>query len=146
MAIPSLLVAAFIANAPCEGRTQALVTWTDAHRLYVCEGGRATAEYPVALGRDGVSPPKEFSDKTPLGTWPLGPPRASAKYRVFIPFRGNYGLHGPARAFRFAGQANVSVDWTLGCIAVATDDIIQSVAAWVRLHPSARLHIERGAR
>jgi hypothetical protein len=129
---------------PCDGRKSALVVWTQSHRLFVCEAGRTADEYPVSLGRGGVSGPRVYSDKTPLGTWTLSAPRPSNGFGTFISFRGLYGLHGPPRSSRNGGRYNVSTDWTLGCVAVASDAIIDLLADWVRAHPSARLSIELG--
>jgi hypothetical protein len=132
-------------SSPCDGRKSALVVWTQSHRLYVCEAGRAAEEYPVALGRGGTSGPREYSDKTPLGTWALAAPRPSHGFGTFISFRGLYGLHGPPRSSRNGGRFNVTYDWTLGCVAVESDGVIDRLADWVRAHPSAKLSIEPGA-
>jgi hypothetical protein len=141
------LCAASAASAdpgPCDGRKSALVVWTGAHRLFVCEADRAAEEYPVALGRGGTSGPREYSDKTPLGTWSLSAPRASNGFGTFISFLGLYGLHGPPRSTRNGGRYNVTTDWTLGCVAVETDAVIDRLADWVRAHPSSKLSIEPG--
>ena len=42
------------------------------------------------------------------------------------------GIHGPDRRFRWAGRMNAWFDWTAGCVALATDEEVQAVAAWVQ--------------
>jgi L,D-transpeptidase catalytic domain len=42
------------------------------------------------------------------------------------------GIHGPDRHFRWAGRLNTWFDWTAGCIALATDEEVQAVAAWIQ--------------
>ena len=47
---------------------------------------------------------------------------------------GAIGIHGPPRGYGTLAQLAMLVarDWTAGCIAVATDEDIDTVAAWVR--------------
>ncbi|MGB5413766.1 MAG: L,D-transpeptidase family protein [Polyangiales bacterium] len=48
------------------------------------------------------------------------------------------GIHGPSRSFARTGWMNTAVDWTEGCIAVASDEAINDIAARVRdKEPSA---------
>lgn len=54
---------------------------------------------------------------------------------------GAIGVHGPRRSFAWAGGWNATVDWTRGCVAVATDEAITKIAAWVARHPGAPIHI-----
>lgn len=140
---------------PCQGRGSVLLVDVAAHRLTLCQVSSALASFPVALGRGGVGKRAQGDAKTPLGAYPLGAPRASARFGTFIPVgyptraqrRQGYtgdaiGLHGPPRATRKLGWVNVSADWTLGCIAVADDASIREIAAWVRDHPGAQIVIE----
>ena len=42
------------------------------------------------------------------------------------------GIHGPSRIFARAGWMNTVADWTEGCIAVASDEAIDEIAAWMQ--------------
>jgi hypothetical protein len=140
---------------PCRGRGSVLLVDVAAHRLTLCQASSALARFPVALGRGGVGKRVRGDTKTPLGAYPLGAPRASARFGTFIPvgyptreqrrqgFTGDaIGLHGPPRATRDLGSINVSIDWTLGCIAVADDATIREIAAWVRANPGVEILVE----
>jgi murein L,D-transpeptidase YafK len=141
-------------SAVCAGE-RALVHVDGArHRLTVCEAGRAVIVAKVALGRGGLGKRTEGDGKTPVGRYPLGAPRPSEKYGQFIPVGyptaaeraagatgGNIGVHGPRRGARWLGAANTWIDWTRGCIAVATDAELAAVVAWVRAHPRAEILI-----
>jgi hypothetical protein len=52
---------------------------TASHRLYLCEGQITQDSYRVRLGVGGTGKSKEGDRKTPLGTYSLGPARASTK-------------------------------------------------------------------
>jgi murein L,D-transpeptidase YafK len=138
----AILGAVAIAD-PCVGIGTALYVDAGRHMLYVCESGRQKAAHRVALGSGGLGKRHQGDAKVPLGSYSLGTPRGSASFHVFIPVGyptqeqrragftgGDVGVHGPARAAR--GAFSTLVDWTLGCIAVGTDEEIDSVAAWVR--------------
>lgn len=133
---------------PCAGRARAVIVSTRARELRLCERGKTSRTFAVALGTGGDDKRVRGDARTPLGTYPLGAPRASASFGTFIPlgyptaqqrrqgFTGSdVGLHGPGRDSRFLGAVNTSVDWTLGCIAVASDREIEEVAAFVRGAP-----------
>jgi murein L,D-transpeptidase YafK len=136
---------------PCAGRGTSLLVRTAEHLLFRCEGGRAVARYPVALGRGGVGKLKEGDGRTPLGTYPLGAPRPSAKFGTFIPVAyptpeqrkrgftgGAVGVHGPSAKLAWLAELDRLIDWTQGCIALATRAQIDEVAAWVkRARPTA---------
>jgi murein L,D-transpeptidase YafK len=143
------------AAPPCEGRAAAIVVRAADHRLSLCDAGRPTAELPVALGRAGTGKRAAGDNRTPLGTYPLGAPRPSKEFGTFVPVGyptpdqrrqglsgGDIGVHGPKRRFAWAGRLNAGVDWTRGCIAVATDEAIALVVRWVKRHPGALIHIE----
>jgi L,D-peptidoglycan transpeptidase YkuD (ErfK/YbiS/YcfS/YnhG family) len=151
----ALAVAGQSGANPCFGRGTLVLVDTAAHRMHLCQGSVAAASHRVALGWRGIGKRRRGDGKTPLGVYPLGPPRPSRKYGVFIPveyptpeqrqqgFTGSaIGIHGPPRDSRHLGLANVADDWTLGCIAVADDATIQAVAAWVRANRGAAILIE----
>jgi murein L,D-transpeptidase YafK len=129
---------------------------TGQRRLWTCKDGRAEGTYAVALGSGGVGKRQQGDAKVPLGDYPLGPPRGSASFHVFIPVgyptaaqrRQGYtgsavGVHGPARGYEHLGSsANTAVDWTLGCIAVGSDAEIERIAAWMRARGASRIAID----
>lgn len=145
----------FTAPSPCARVGAAVLVETGAHRLSLCQDGRASETFRVALGTGGVGKQREGDAKVPLGEYPLGTPRGSAQFGTFIlvgyPTRaqrragftgGAVGVHGPTRASRFLSSAsNTDSDWTLGCIAVGSDAEIQRIAAWVREKRIARILI-----
>lgn len=127
---------------PCPTAATPVVVTTASRTLWLCEGGRAAARFPVALGSRGTGKRIEGDRKTPLGTYTLGSPRPSSGYGTFIPvgyptdeerrrgFTGSaVGIHGPRRQLRWAGPANAWLDWTGGCIALPDDAAIARVAA-----------------
>jgi len=130
----------------CRAGETAVVVDTTAHRLYLCAGGAAERSFAVALGVNGVDKRRTGDNRTPLGIYPLGTPRASASFHRFVPvayptpaqaragFTGSaIGIHGPPRGLEGAArlQALVATDWTAGCIAVATDDDIEAIVRWL---------------
>jgi murein L,D-transpeptidase YafK len=138
-----LLALATAGTSPCQPHESAVVVQTGAHALALCEDGRAVARHRVALGAGGVGKRKQGDDKTPLGSYGLGAPRASQSFGTFVPvgyptaaqqklgFTGYaVGIHGPPRGM--GGLVGTSVDWTAGCIAVGSDAEIQSISAWIR--------------
>jgi len=52
------------------------------------------------------------------------------------------GIHGPKRGLRWAGRANIWINWTRGCVAVASDGIIGEIAAFVRAEKPTTVHLE----
>ena len=140
---------------PCAGQGTRIRVLTAAHRLYLCHGDAVEGEVAVALGRGGTGKRVEGDLRTPLGDYPLGAPRASDDFHVFIPVGypteeqrragytgGDIGVHGPARRLRRLGAAAVAVDWTRGCIAVPSDDDIDAIAAWVARRAPADVLLE----
>jgi len=120
---------------------------TASHRLYLCEAQVTTHTFDVRLGFGGIGKTKEGDQKTPLGNYPLGAPRASEKYGTFIPigyptaaqhaegFTGSaVGVHGPDRRLTWLGAATNWLDTTDGCIGLATDEQMSSIATWIGAH------------
>jgi murein L,D-transpeptidase YafK len=118
---------------------------TSEHRLYACEAKAIVRSYDVRLGRRGTGKTKAGDGKTPLGTYPLGSPRPSKKYGIFIPIGyptaeqarrgfsgGAVGIHGPLRQVRWLGRAVNWFDTSDGCIGLATDDEMSALSEWVR--------------
>jgi len=147
--VASLLLAPalFASEDPCSRYDTAVVVDVHVRSLWLCELGATQAHYPVALGRGGTGKRTRGDRKTPLGSYALGEPRLSDRFGVFIPVSyptaaqrrrgftgGEIGIHGPQRRFEWAGSWNTYVDWTDGCIALATLDEAMEVATFVHEH------------
>ena len=148
----ALFVAPVAARTPalapvCRAGESAVVVDTSAHRLHLCWRGEIERSFVVFLGIDGVDKRREGDNRTPLGTYTLGAPRASRSFHTFVPVAyptpaqarmgftgGAIGIHGPPRVG--AGTPRllelVRFDWTAGCIAVASDNEIDEIAGWLR--------------
>jgi L,D-transpeptidase catalytic domain len=133
------------AASSCTAADARIVVETGAHRLVLCEREREVAAFSVRLGRGGVGKTAEGDGKTPLGTYPLGEPRKSDRYGTFIAIGyptpdqrrrgftgGDVGVHGPHRWVRWLGSLVNSFDSSNGCVGLATDREMASIAAWVR--------------
>jgi len=144
-------------TSPCAPGETAVVVDTRRHRLTLCEAGQARESFPVALGSGGVDKRRVGDNKTPLGTYGLGAPRASQDFHLFVPvayptpaqarlgFTGSaIGIHGPPRGFSgVLARIPVRVpDWTAGCIAVRTDAEIDRIGAWLRARKGPRIRLE----
>lgn len=136
---------AVTATEACAPSGDLVLVDTHTHALSLCSDGRALASFRVALGRGGVDKRREGDGRTPLGTYPLGAPRPSARFGTFVPIgypdaeqraQGltgrDVGIHGPERRLAWLGGASTWVDWTAGCVATGTDDEIARVATFVR--------------
>jgi murein L,D-transpeptidase YafK len=128
----------------------------DEHLLLLCRSSAVERVYRVALGKGGVEKRRANDDRTPLGAYPLGAPRPSKRFGTFIPIGyptseqkrlgysgGGIGVHGPDRRFAWAGRVNTLVDWTRGCVAVGSDEVIGEVASWVTRERARIIHLER---
>jgi L,D-peptidoglycan transpeptidase YkuD (ErfK/YbiS/YcfS/YnhG family) len=148
------LVSAAIAS-PCRDVGVAVVVDTARNSLSACHQGRQVEEFRIALGSGCTGKKRQGDAKVPLGEYPLGPPRGSSRFHTFIPIgyptpaqrRNGYtgsavGVHGPARGWTaLPSRVNTATDWTLGCIAVGSDEEIARLARWVRRHRVARIVI-----
>lgn len=138
-----------IAATPCPAKGAAVVVLTAEHTLVTCADGAELTRAPIALGSGGVAGKRVGWAQTPLGRFTLSAPRPSSQFHTFIPLVNPdprrfsawaIGLHGPPRDTKDAGLINVESDWTWGCIALASDEAIDALAAWVR---AARVtHVE----
>jgi murein L,D-transpeptidase YafK len=113
--------------------------------LCLCQGGNSQGFFRVALGRGGVGKHTEGDGKTPIGSFTLSEARPSSRFGLFLAvgypnaaqrqlgYTGSdIGVHGPHRAFFWLRHATLWLDWTAGCIAVATQSDIEGIAEWVR--------------
>ena len=118
---------------------------TTAHRLALCENTKLIDSFVIRIGRSGTGKTREADGKTPLGSYALFAPRASAQFGTFIPVGyptqeqrragftgGAVGVHGPTRAVRAIGAFTNLFDTTDGCVGVGTDEEMSRVAAFVR--------------
>lgn len=141
----------------CRAAETAVVVDTRTHQLHLCSDGQVERTFAVALGMRGVGKQRQGDNRTPLGHYGLGPPRASQHFHIFVPvqyptpaqvrmgFTGSaIGIHGPPRGWSTLAElaALVAQDWTAGCIAVATDPDIEAVAAWIRKHEVKDVRLE----
>jgi L,D-peptidoglycan transpeptidase YkuD (ErfK/YbiS/YcfS/YnhG family) len=135
------------ADETCNPDETAVVVDTHAHRMHLCRRGADERTFVVALGENGAGKRRQGDNRTPLGRYPLGAPRRSRSFHMFVPvayptpaqarlgFTGSaIGIHGPPRGFGTLAQLAMLVrtDWTAGCIAVATDEEIEAVVDWIR--------------
>src|SRR5512133_4002634 len=152
-AIVTVLVALSIPGAarsgddarPCPESGDAVVVRTATRHLWLCAAGTPLVRYAVALGRGGIGKRRRGDGRTPVGTYPLGEPRPSARYGTFIPIAyptpaqaasgltgSAVGIHGPPRGFEGPESVVTSFDWTLGCIATGTSGEVGAIAEFVR--------------
>ncbi len=146
----AFLLGAALAQSPCPASGAAVVVETAAHRMSLCREGAAEHAFDVAIGSGGPAPARVGWAQTPLGHFTLAAPIHSDRYHLFVPLVNPdpnrfsawaIGLHGPPRANKDDGHSNVESDWTLGCIAVASDAEIEKVAQWVRTNRVTRVDI-----
>jgi L,D-peptidoglycan transpeptidase YkuD (ErfK/YbiS/YcfS/YnhG family) len=145
----------------CRTAETAIVVDTTAHRLYLCARGAPERTFTVALGVNGVEKRRTGDNRTPLGSYPLGAPRASASFHRFVPvayptpeqaragFTGSaIGIHGPPRGLEGTVRlrALVATDWTAGCIAVETDDDIDAIVHWIDARGARIVRLVQAAR
>jgi murein L,D-transpeptidase YafK len=133
------------APTPCPEEGDVIAVVTRKRELWLCQQGVAVAKLQVALGRGGVDKRRVGDGRTPLGTYAVRSPRASAQYGVFIPIDyptreqaeqgftgGELGIHGPPRGLTVPEYPTTAVDWTRGCIATGVDADIELIAEFVR--------------
>ena len=135
----------------CLGYGTSVLLHGDLGKLYLCRQGREIKSYSVAFGSQGLGKETVGDRKTPVGSFRLSRPRSSASgFKTFIGINLPrnvgiaVGIHGPKRGARWLGPFNTLVNWTAGCIAVSSDAETDEVAAFVKAHPNARIHIKRG--
>jgi hypothetical protein len=139
----------------CENKGTALVYSISDGALFICDKSEIRGGYYSAAGSSGFGKTTEGDRKTPVGKYSLGEPRASDEFGIFIPVGypnasdlkkgrtgGDVGIHGPKRFMACAGALNVAMNWTAGCMAVASDQQILEIAEWVQKNPSANIYIE----
>jgi murein L,D-transpeptidase YafK len=133
------------ADRTCGAPDARIVVDVAKHTLALCEKDKLVDAFGVRLGRGGVGKTREGDGKTPVGTYPLGEPRASNRYGTFIPigypteeqkklgYTGSaVGVHGPARWVKWLGGLVNTFDSSDGCVGVARDAEIEKIATWVR--------------
>jgi len=158
MAAPHAYSAVWSSN-PCAKVSKSIYVDTSTRLLYLCKDGSPDGTYKVSLGRKGVGKTRQGDEKTPLGTYSLGHPRKSNEgFGTFInvgyPTRAQrskgytgsaIGVHGPKQKLRFFGPLSSFVDWTAGCIALATNKEMTEIAKWVKKNRVGKIHVRRGS-
>ncbi len=143
------------AVGPCLERGTSVIVDLGERALHLCLEGRDRGRFEVAIGRGGAGKRVEGDERTPVGTYRLGSPRASrGGFHRFIPIgyptsaqrRAGYtggavGIHGPARGTAWLGDTSTWVDWTQGCVALGSDLAVEAVEAFVRAHRVSRVHL-----
>jgi murein L,D-transpeptidase YafK len=133
------------ADSSCSGNDTRVVVELEAHRLVLCQAGEAVETFGVRLGHAGVGKTRAGDGKTPVGTYPLGQPRVSKRYGMFIPIGyptaeqrkqgftgGSVGVHGPDRRVRWLGRLVNTFDSSDGCVGLAKDEEMDRIAKWLR--------------
>jgi L,D-peptidoglycan transpeptidase YkuD (ErfK/YbiS/YcfS/YnhG family) len=140
---------------PCDGRGTSIVALTGPQVIHLCKENKSTQWFYYSAGWHGFRKSKAGDRKTPIGTYALLPARGSIEFGTFIAVGypnaedrahnrtgDGIGIHGPRRGFAVLGPANLLVNWTAGCLAVATDRNIQRIARWLEENPKGRrLHV-----
>lgn len=138
------------AARPTPGTVTRVVVQKSAHALTLYDGARVVGSYKVAIGPGGAGPKLREGDKiTPVGRYHVVS-RNPSRYRVFLrldypnaddrarfaelkrrglldasaTIGGNVGIHG-APPDRAAKPLHKSFDWTLGCVALDDDEIVE---------------------
>ena len=139
----------------CHARGTSIVALTGPQVLYLCKDGEVEDWFYYSAGWNGFGKKVTGDRKTPVGTYSLSKPRPSSDFGIFIPvgypnaedLQRNYsgsdiGIYGPKRRFDILGWGNLAVNWTAGCLAVASDKNIGRIAQWLRDNPRGNvLHI-----
>jgi murein L,D-transpeptidase YafK len=133
------------ATETCQATDRRLVVLTAEQRLLLCDRKQLVGSFDVHLGRGGAGKTRQGDNKVPIGVYPLGQPRKSEKFWVFIPigyptpeqrkkgYTGkDVGVHGPHRHLRWLGPLTNTVSSTQGCIGLGKNGHIEKVSAWVR--------------
>ncbi len=144
-AAPGARDAGVVAPSICSAPDARVVVDLQKHTLALCEKDRVAGTFSVRLGRGGIGKTREGDGKTPVGTYSLGAPRASNRYGTFIPigfpndeqkklgYTGSaVGVHGPPRWMKWLGSLVNMFDSSDGCVGVARDAEIETIANWVR--------------
>ena len=131
--------------ARCPANGPAVAIFVRKRELWLCLDGEPTARFQVALGQQGPGKTRKGDNRTPLGTYTLGAPRASPRFGTFIPIAyptpeqkalgltgGDLGIHGPPRKLPEPDFPSNAYDWTEGCVATGSDADVEAVAAFVR--------------
>ena len=139
----------------CKDKNNSLVYSISNAALFVCEKSENRGGYYVSAGSLGFGKKKEGDRKTPIGKYALGSPRPSSEFGIFIPIAypnaldrkkgftgGDVGIHGPKRFLVCGGAINIAINWTAGCLALASDPQILEIAEWVQKNPSTNIYIE----
>lgn len=133
------------AEPVCKGGDARIVVDLEDHKLALCEQAKVVESFGVRLGHGGIGKTRAGDGKTPVGTYPLGKPRVSRRYGMFIPIGyptaeqrkkgytgGAVGVHGPDRRAKWLGRLVNTFDTSDGCVGLAKDEEMERIAKWVR--------------
>lgn len=140
---------------PCTGLGTLLIADTDTQILYLCKDGKSVGDFDFAKGWNGVQKRKEGDERTPLGVYKVKAPRISNDgFYKFIHIGyptpqqkkngytgSNVGIHGPHRLARWLGRLNTYVNWTNGCLAVASDREMDEISRFVEENKVEKLAV-----
>jgi murein L,D-transpeptidase YafK len=148
------LIIQFSLASPCKANKNYIDVDTKQSKLRLCAHQKIEKEYSVSFGRGGFGKTATQDGKTPLGNYPLGEPRGSKRFYIFIPigyptpaevkkgYTGrDVGLHGPDKKFAWLKKINTWVNWTNGCIAVSSKEEIDEIANWVKKEKASTIVI-----
>ena len=148
-----MISATGLAN-PCTGKSTSILVLTQQRHLFLCEDGLKIQSFRIAIGKGGIGKEFEGDNKTPLGTYRVGKPRASEKFGIFIPIGyptesqrqegltgSNVGIHGPHWFFQHLGPLTTLINWTQGCVAVESRRAIGEIAKWLAEKPFVKIEL-----
>lgn len=144
-----MFISALIIAAPFETIAQntpavdKILIHKSARKMYLLSGDKIAKEYDIALGFEPLGAKEEQGDgKTPEGVYKISGRNAKSRYhkslRVNYPAQkdlenaraksikdpgGDIMIHGLPNGMGAIGRAHLLKDWTLGCIAVTSDEI-----------------------
>ncbi|MBI5069467.1 MAG: L,D-transpeptidase family protein [Deltaproteobacteria bacterium] len=133
------------ATSHCPRKGDVVAVISEKRQVWLCRDGAPQAHFQVALGAGGVGKRRKGDGRTPVGTYALGSPRPSKRFGTFIPIAyptprqaargltgGAVGIHGPPRGRAEPEYPASEIDWTEGCVATGTDEVIEVIADFVR--------------
>jgi murein L,D-transpeptidase YafK len=128
---------------------------TKQHRLWLCDASPEHPAFTVRLGSAGTGKSREGDQRTPLGRYRLGTPRASSKFVTFIPIEyptaqqrkqgytgSGIGIHGLHRALLWLAAYGGKLDTTNGCVVISDDAELTRIASWVGQHRVAVIELD----
>lgn len=142
--LPSSQLSASSDETICLMESPSIVVTVKTEKMHLCNGKHLFKTYSISRGKKGWGKKKQGDKKTPIGCYPIGKPRTSKKFHIFIPigyptqeqkqqgYTGSaIGIHGPYQPLRWLGRLNNLLNWTQGCIAVGRNSDINDISKWI---------------